>query len=155
MDEFVKEQAEMTEEEIMLEEEDEIEDFDLSELSQFTTKVVSRAIGAPGVMTIINSNKNGKRITFANDVIEKLGSFNQMQIAFSKQGLVIGEKIPSTEQYFPIKKSGAKWIIYSAGLVTEISDKFNLDFSGRVSITFQKVSYKTIQGIKVAIISLE
>ncbi|MFL0167932.1 hypothetical protein [Candidatus Clostridium helianthi] len=155
MDEFVKEQAGITEEDVMLDAENEMEDFDLSELSQFTTRVVSRAIGDPGIMTIINSKKNGKRITFANDVIEKLGDFNQLQIAFSKQGIVIGENIPNVGQHFPLKKSGAKWIIYSAGLVTEISEKFGLDFSERVSITFQKVEYKQIQESKLAIISIQ
>jgi hypothetical protein len=131
-----------------------LEDFNLDEIIPVKTKVVNRMIGEPGVITIINSKKNGKRIIFAGAAIDKLGNPSKLQVVFWQNGIVVGEVLPKADQFFPVKESGNKGIVYSGGLVQEITSKFNLDFSERVSITFPKVAYKDMDGHTLAFFKL-
>jgi hypothetical protein len=136
------------------EEEEMLEDFSIDDLIPVKTKVVKRMIGEPGVITIINSKKNGKRIIFASAVMDKLGNPSKLQIVFWQNGIVVGAMLPKADQFFPVKESGNKGIVYSGGLVQEITSKFNLDFSERVSITFPKVAYKDMDDQTLAFFKL-
>lgn len=89
-----------------------------------------------GVCTVVNSKKNGKRVTFSKDVMERLGNPESIELSFTEDGVAIAEKIPENGVSFGIRKSGHKGVIYSAGLVEEITEVFNLNFEDRVSITF-------------------
>jgi len=130
------------------------DDFSLDELIPVKTKAISKVVGNPGVISIIKSNNGGKRITFAKNIMEKLNNPVKLQVALARKGIVVGEQIPNKSGHFPVKKSGAKGVIYSGGLVEEIAKEYNLDFSNRVSITFQKVVYKSMDGQTLAFFKL-
>ncbi|MCM3116314.1 hypothetical protein M3610_13495 [Neobacillus sp. MER 74] len=113
----------------------------------------SRYVGA-GVITIINSERNGKRIILSKELMEELLEPELVQIAFSSNEIAIGEEIPNNDHHFNVRKNGAKGVIYSAGLIQEITGLFNLDFSNKVSVTFYQVRYFTQGTSKVAIITV-
>ena len=50
-------------------------------------------------------------------------------------------KTQNNENYINIKLSKPKESIYSVGIVKEITDMYQLDFSSRISITFLDVEY--------------
>lgn len=131
------------------------EDFDLEELVQIESKAGSKPFGEPGVLTIVNSPKNGKCFYFAPDPIKEIGDPATLQIALLPKGIVVAEQIPGASEKFPVKKNGAKKVVYCGKLVEEVAKKFNIDYSGgRVCRTFQTVIFKELKGIKVAIYRL-
>jgi hypothetical protein len=93
------------------------------------------------ILTVVNSQKFGMRIAFASEVIEKIGSPDRVQVALSDRGIVIGAAFTGDDNYYRLKKAANKAVIYSSGLVREITDRFGLDFSNRTSVSFQDVSY--------------
>jgi hypothetical protein len=115
--------------------------------------------GAPGYLSIINSKKNGKRITVAGKVMEDLNFPDNLQFSYYKnEKILISEELSANadvaQHAVRREKEGKKGIIYSYDLVEEITDKFNLDFSGKTtSITFRKLEYAENNGKLVAIIS--
>lgn len=114
---------------------------------------IGRRFGA-GVLTLVRSEKNGKRAAFAEEVMDELGTPETVQIALSANEIAIGEKLPDGNT-FNIRKSGSKGVVYSAPLIDELTEHFNLDYTGgRVSITFYKVRYVSFDGSPVAIITI-
>lgn len=93
-------------------------------------------ITSGGAMTIVNSKDNGKRITISKGSMEYIGNPESVEIGFTEDGIVIGDKLPENGERFTLRKVGSKAVIYSAQLVKEITELFELDFSNRVSITF-------------------
>lgn len=89
-----------------------------------------------GVCTVINSKQNGRRVILAKETMDYLKNPTKLEIGFTEDGIVIAEKLPENGVEFPIRKNGNRIVIYSSGLVEEITELFNLDFSDRVSITF-------------------
>jgi len=155
-DDLEGEESEVTEDESQeqFDSQDSDGDFTLDELIPVKTKAISKVVGDPGVLSIIKSDNGGKRITFAKNIMEKLNNPVKLQVALARKGIVVGEQIPNKTGHFPVKKSGAKGVIYSGGLVEEIAKEYNLDFSNRVSITFQKVVYKSMDGQTLAFFKL-
>lgn len=86
-----------------------------------------------GGISIINSNC-GKRIEFSKKVLVALGEPENVQLLFNEKYLIIKS---ADQQGFSLKKMGARKVIYSAGLVGEVTGKFSLDFSNRTCISFQ------------------
>lgn len=86
-----------------------------------------------GGISIVNSNC-GKRIEFSKKVLVALGEPQNVQLLFNQKYLIIRA---ADQQGFPLKKMGARKVIYSAGLVGEVTGKFSLDFSNRTCISFQ------------------
>lgn len=62
-------------------------------------------------------------------------------MSFTEGKIAIGEQLPNNENYINIKLSKPKESIYSVGIVKEITDMYQLDFSSRISITFLDVEY--------------
>ena len=114
----------------------------------------SRVAGS-GIITIVNSKKNGKRITFSKELMEELEEPKAVQISFHDHEIAVGEDLPNNDHYFHPKKYGVKGVVYSADLVQEITNRFGLDFSDRVSITLVDVQYVTNNQKKVAIIKVK
>lgn len=98
--------------------------------------------GETGVLSIINSPKNGKRMELKNVFLENIGY---------KEGDAIQFEYDDVEGYldigvfpifgkensgFTLTKSGTKSLLYSAGLVMEMTRIFGLDYSQVVSKTF-------------------
>lgn len=96
----------------------------------------SRTKSANGVCTIVNSKKNGKRVTFSKDVMELFDNPESLEIGFTADGIVLAKKLPENGVEFRVKKIGNKGVIYSSSLVQEITELFVLDFSDKVAITF-------------------
>ncbi|MDU0324131.1 hypothetical protein RWZ02_15765 [Clostridium butyricum] len=107
-----------------------------------------------GAISIINS-RSGKRLILAKALINKLSNPHKVVIGFSKDKLAIGKELPNNENYFTLRDSKGRAIIYSSDLVKEISEHFKLDFSDRTTITFSEVKYIEKEDNKVAIITIQ
>lgn len=128
-------------------------DFDFDDVVPSITKTVSR-IPEAGVLTVVNSEKNGNRVAIAREVHQKLRETPSIQIGFTKGCMLLGEHLGDSYTSHPLKKQGAKQIIYNKELVQQITAHMQLDFSDRTSITFHTVTYKKRDGHVIAIISL-
>jgi hypothetical protein len=121
--------------------------FDISKLQSFRSKT---GIGA-GVITIVYSEANGKRIKLSKGLMEELGNPQKVQFAFFDGLLAISSDLPGNNSYISLAKGG---IVYSAALIHEIVNEFDLDYSERVSITFQDVEYEENDGAPIALIEM-
>lgn len=99
--------------------------------------------GGSGVITIVNSLKNGKRIILSKELEELLGLKDTVNIAISdSNGHLLFYKVekPSCNTYSLCRQKkgdmSSRLIVYNSALVKEIAEKLNLDFSGTVSVTF-------------------
>lgn len=115
------------------------------------SKTTSRSNSRAGVMSIINSNC-GKRVTLSTELMERLNNPSKISMSFSEEYIAVGTILPNNNNQLTIKSSAKKSFIYSAGIVSEITDKYGLDFSNRTSITFSEVDYIEADGNTIAII---
>ncbi|MCM3625640.1 hypothetical protein M4D70_26085 [Brevibacillus borstelensis] len=127
----------------------------LSDFSPSSSNGASHRTAGAGVISIIKTTKNGNRITLASEVNQEIGEPERVQIAFTEREIAIAEELPNNDNYFMVKKQKSKGVIYSASLVKEITERFGLDFSDKVSITFHKVRYVQSGQKPVAIITVE
>ncbi|WP_238882323.1 hypothetical protein [Clostridium sp. YIM B02551] len=127
--------------------------FNLEMFQPATSKPTSRDNLKAGVMSVINSNC-GKRVTLSKDLMDKLNNPTRVAISFSAESIAIGETLPNNNNHLAINPSGKKGAIYSAGIVSEITTKYGLDFSDRTSITFSEVDYIQADGSTIAIINV-
>lgn len=118
---------------------------------QSESKSVSRASSATGVVSVVNA-KSGKRITLSKKLLEKLNNPKSIKIAFTEYGIIIAEELPDNKSLFNIKVSNGRGIIYSAQLVVEITELFDLEFNNKTSITFSEVEYALNDDYVVAIV---
>ena len=136
--------------------EEAIESIDWSALKATKSKAVEKVSGEEGVCTIVNCKKNGnKRMSLASKVLDAIGNPDAVQVGIMPKGIAIAERLPIDANKFPIKKLGAKKVIYAGALVEEITEEFKLDYSNRTSITFQRVDYDNVDGYKVALITIQ
>lgn len=119
------------------------------------SKQSSREALTASKLTIVNTKQNGKRIAIAPEVIEKIGSPASVQIAFHSDGMAIGEDLALDDNRFHLRTSGKKSVIYSSELVLEITKLFDLDFTNKTSISYQDVTFASIGGKPVAVITLK
>jgi hypothetical protein len=130
------------------------EAFDFSQFRGAKSVSISREIGEAGVMSIVNSKSNGKRISLSKDLLDRLNNPESVQFAFNTDSVVIGEKLPIVENSFSIRKD-KKGIIYASQLVEEITKEFSLDFSNRTSVTFHQAKYRTMGNYIIAIVKIK
>ena len=104
----------------------------------------SSSRGEPGLMTVVNSKKNGKRVTLNHDVWVVLDRPTHVDVMYAGDYVIfcVGETF-HFENITEADLNGtstkkSKPIIYSSGLVDEIVEKYSLDYSNRVSMTFAK-----------------
>lgn len=128
--------------------------FDPADLVAAVSKVVNRIPDA-GVMSVINSVKNGKRVSISREIMNKIGQLDSVQMGFMKNGIVIGQYLSDTNTSYQLRTQGAKKLIYSKGLVEQITDYFGIDFSNRTSITFHEATYQKLDGNIVAVIGVK
>ncbi|MTI65858.1 MAG: hypothetical protein FH753_04570 [Firmicutes bacterium] len=110
-----------------------------------------------GALGIVFSNY-GIRITIGGHVNKELNCPKKFQFAFTENKIAISENFKGNSNYFhpKVNKKTKKATIYSAGLVREIIDKFNLVFEGsKVSKTYYDVEYTTVDNHKVALIDIK
>lgn len=148
-----QEREELSEEININDNQDIMQEYDLGNFKASTSKTISKTSTKAGVMSVINS-KSCKRIVLSSEVIYKLNNPNTISISFSDDSLAIAGRLPNNDNLLKLKSSGRKGVIYSSGLVLEITDKYSLDFSNTVSITFSEVNYVKCNGYTVAIIKV-
>lgn len=142
------------EELMMSNNQDIMQEYDLGNFKASTSKTISKTSTEAGVMSVINS-KNCRRITLAKEVMSELNNPKIISISFSNDMLAVAERLPNNDNLLKVKSCGNKGVIYSSGLVSEITDKYGLDFSNRVSITFSEVNFVKCNGYTVAIIKMK
>lgn len=128
--------------------------YNLEKFTPSISKAISKTSTEAGVASVINS-KNSKRITLDKDVMSKLSNPEMISISFSDDSMAIAEKLPNNDNLLKVRRSGGKGVIYSSGLVLEITNKYRLDFSNRTSITFSDVEYIQHNGFTIAIIKVK
>jgi len=87
--------------------------------------------------------------------VNELNNTEELSMSFSDNSIAVAERLPNNDSSLKVKRSGNKGVIYSTGLVSEIADKYELDFSNRRSITFTEVKYVKSNGYTVAIIKIK
>ncbi len=103
-----------------------------------------------GVLTLVYSKKNGKRIVIRPSLVEALKLDSIVQLGFIDKSLVIGEQLPGISQDFSLKNSDKNKVIYSAPLVKEIIEELELNFDSRVSLTLTGVELEEYEGKMIA-----
>jgi len=129
-------------------------DFTVEDLVPVQSKLGNRITGA-GVLTIVNSVKNGKRMAISSEVYKGLGKPTSAQIGFLTSSIVIGNDLPDDFTTYELKIHGQKAIVYNTDLVKLVTSHFGLDFSERTSITFPKADYQVLNGNVIAIIDVK
>ncbi len=128
--------------------------YELDMFQPSVSKTTRRGNFKAGAMSIVKSNC-GKRIMISKEVMDKLNNPSKIVISFSDERIAIGQYLPNNNNQLDLKMVGKKGIIYSASLVTEIAEKYKLDFSTRTSMTFTEVNYVESNGYTVAIIKIK
>lgn len=140
--------------------EDYSEQIDLEELRldtfiSSTSSPVSKSSSVEkGVLSIIFA-PTGKRITFDQSLINDLGIDNIIQIGYNDSQLLIGSNLGSQYKNRKLKKQKLKSVLYDAALIKELIKQFTLDYKDVTSRTFDEVSFKQVQGNKVALITIQ
>ncbi|AWI03111.1 hypothetical protein B9W14_00845 [Clostridium drakei] len=124
-----------------------LQDFDSTLYKPINIEMHTRSIGKAGAASIINSPKNGKRFTISKKVMDKINSPKAVKISIGKNRIAILAEEEDSEA-LRLGRIGAKGVIYSAELVKILTEKFDLDFSSRICITFDKVKY-TVDGDQI------
>lgn len=127
---------------------------DFSEFCSAQSTSSTQTFGEAGMLSIVNSPKNGKRITLSYDIQEHLNYPDRVQFAFKDGEMAIAEQLPTNGHQFSVRKSGRKGVIYSAALVNEITEMFKLDFKNRVSLTFHDGYYGKVNDLPAVIIKV-
>lgn len=127
--------------------------FDLTTLRQPESVNLSTNSQA-GVLSIISSKRNGKRIVLSEKIMTELDNPENVQFAFDSSTIAVAECLPDNDKSFNIKISGKKGIVYAANLVDEVAEELQLDFSDKTSITFYDAEYDNHEEWPVAIISV-
>lgn len=135
-------------EEVIESEYNELEEFQASEAKQSSWRTTDS-----GILSIVKS-ETVNRLMFAKEMMDKLSNPKRVVISFADEKIAIGEQLPNNENYLKVNYSKTKGVIYSAGVVKEIVDKYDLDFSTRTSITFSEVKYVRYENHVVAIVTI-
>ena len=110
--------------------------------------------GRKGALTMICSEKNGKRLMLSAELVETLdlGEEQSVQMGFIGKKLVLAKTLPGEANRFELKKAGKKYAIYSSDLVHEISRVQEISFERTVSFTWYKpVIDETEDGVPVVL----
>ena len=97
---------------------------------------------------------NGNRFTLSPPLVKKLGNPEEIQIIndLQKQVLYIGCKLDDSAPTYKFNPKSR--VIFASGLVQGLTEKFNLDFSNRVSLSFDGKIETTDDGNCYAVINM-
>lgn len=108
---------------------------------RFDAKPAAKAKAKNSCLTIVYA-KTGKRIELSKAIHEMLGNVEKIDFSFDlKQKILFAF---ADENGSSVKISKNKAVIYNAPLVKEITEKFNLDFNGQTSISFNR--HEAVEG---------
>ncbi|MUT64928.1 hypothetical protein [Paenibacillus sp. NEAU-GSW1] len=125
------------------------------ELRPSASRQVSRGASPSNKLTVVNTERHGKRVVIAQEVIEKIGSPSTVQIAFNGDGIVICKNLGLDDNHFHLRTSRKNFAIYSKELVHEITENYKLDFTGGTSVSYQLVKYLNLKGTLAALVTLK
>jgi hypothetical protein len=128
-------------------------EFDVSQLTPSACSLKERAAGKAGVMSIVHS-KNGMRVALSKELMQRLGHPKSVQIGYLDGQIAISSHLGDAFTSYPLCQSSTKGIIYRGELVKEMTDRFQLDFRERTSITFTDASYKKKGNSVIALIKV-
>ncbi|MEK4712032.1 hypothetical protein [Sporosarcina sp. FSL K6-5500] len=97
--------------------------------------------GGAGAISIVATEKSGKRITLSHKINRHLDHPGSVQIALSDDKMIIAETLNSIMGKYHLKASGNKAVIYSTPLVEECIERYNLDYTNKTTITFYEAEY--------------
>jgi len=129
-------------------------DLDLSEFTPSVCNQKGKAGGKAGVLSVVNSN-NGMRVVLSKELMEHLNYPKTVQVGLADHRIAISEYLGDDYTSYPMSKSGTKSIIYRSELVKQMTERYQLDFRDRTSITFSEVTYKELHGEPIALIKVK
>lgn len=100
-------------------------------------------------VSIVNCN-NGKRVTLSAKLFAELGSPETVQVAVDGKKLYIGEFLDKADDFKVSNKT--RGYIYNASLVETLTEKMNIDFSNRTSVSFSDIKVTNLEGYPCAVI---
>lgn len=115
--------------------------YDLTNIRSSTSKSLSRDNSEAGIISVINSKNNGKRIMLSTELMDELNWPETVQFGFGDHFILISQYFSPTEPKFVVKNATTKGIIYSSSLVEEVTRELGLDFTDKTSITLHDVKY--------------
>lgn len=123
------------------------DDFDLSCFKASSSSVKSLKPRSSGGLTIVNSRKNGVRISLTKKNWELLGKTNVLEFGLGEQELLVGSDLYLNTGRHNVKEQAGRPVIYNSLLVQELVDHYSLDYSGgRTSHSFSVSKQVTIKG---------
>ena len=121
------------------------------------TGIIKRGGGSKISISIINSEKNGKRMIFSKKLLEELGNPLEIQFVLSttESCLFIGENLLPDENKYAFTKEGFN-VLYCGAIIPKIVTTFGLDYSnGKTSLTFNNIEIEEMGGSPVAIVKFD
>lgn len=108
-------------------------------------------------LSIVNSDSNGKRLTTSKELTKKLNLTDTLYVV---PNVEVNELYLSSVPMMDISSSGKlsgsdKKVCYSAGLVALIVESFNLDYTGKTSMSFNNISFDELEDMPVAIVKID
>lgn len=123
------------------------DDFDLSSFKASSSSVKSLKPRSSGGLTIVNSSKNGVRISLTKKNWELLGKVTKMEFALGDSELLVGSDLGLDTGRHSVKEQAGRPVIYNSSLVQELVEHYSLDYSGgRTSHSFSVSKQVTIKG---------
>lgn len=107
---------------------------DFEKSNKFTAKGNSRTT-AKSNLTIVCSDKC-KRIELSKELHNYFDNYDKFNFSSDDNSEVL--YVYADDEGIPVKVTKNKAVIYNAALVTEIIERFSLDFEERTSISFER-----------------
>lgn len=124
-----------------------IEEQDASWLEELETiQSNERTFSEGGALGIVNSEKNGCRVSISKKVLQELGNPEKVLCSIRKidKSVVISAGVGDANEH--TLKGNNKNIVYNKTLVSLITTLWNLNYKSRTSLTLGKVRYLKIDG---------
>ena len=96
-----------------------------------------------GIMSVIFSERNGKRLLFSKDLVDTLCVEDEIYISNNGTSIMLcADPMSGNGNPFILKDyAGGRKVLYCSDLVKEVSEILNLDFTDCVCNTITKVKY--------------
>ena len=133
---------------------------DFNKLFQTAKVAEVRQVSATGSskysVGIVNSDRNGKRVTFSKSLIEKLGLEGSVyMLPLADEGVLLLAKemsFPSASEI--VLNSKDQSISYNADAVKLLVDTFGLDYTNCTSKAFNQIEFEEHEGVTFAAVTM-
>lgn len=107
-----------------------------------------------GILSIVNTTKNGKRIHLSKTLTNILHLKEDCYIGITSIGIVVSKNEIKNSLHYQLRTMGGKNVIYSSKLVDYVTEKFKLDFKNASCITFKKYEITKINNVEVVVVKI-